>query len=126
MATTGAASRIATAKLRSDNPLINPPESRFTYSYPFAGPGEQEAFYQRGGHYQVICEGASAHRSVLIFHVVWDMRGLDGVKQRAVFYLRFNTSSSECATAEPGRISLPSLVCPLTSNCRSSDHFHCS
>ncbi|CDI87402.1 hypothetical protein, conserved [Eimeria praecox] len=56
IAASGPASAIAAAKLRSDNPLISPPGSRFTYSYPFAASGEDKAFNQRGGHYQVICE----------------------------------------------------------------------
>ncbi|CDJ48142.1 hypothetical protein, conserved [Eimeria brunetti] len=56
IAARGAASTIAAAKLRSDNPLTSPPGSKFTYSYPFAPTGEDEAFHRRGGHYQVICE----------------------------------------------------------------------
>ena len=55
--TAGAASRIAAARLRSDNPLVNPSGSRFTYSYPFAAVGDDKAFNKIGGHYQVICEG---------------------------------------------------------------------
>ena len=53
----GVASSIAEATLRSDNPLTNPPGSRFTYSYPFAAAGDAKAFNERGGYYQVICAG---------------------------------------------------------------------
>ncbi|CDJ48140.1 hypothetical protein EBH_0019300 [Eimeria brunetti] len=58
MAATGAASTIATTKLRSDNPLTSPAGSRFAYSYPFSPTGEDKAFHQKGGHYQVICEAS--------------------------------------------------------------------
>ncbi|CDJ36955.1 hypothetical protein, conserved [Eimeria tenella] len=58
----GASASIAAAKLRSENPLTNPSSSRFTYSYQFAPSGDDKAYNQGGGYYQVICEGGSCSK----------------------------------------------------------------
>ena len=63
--TASAASSIAEKHLRSDNPLVNPPGSRFAYSYPFAAPGDDKAFKGLGGYYQVICAGKLNQREIL-------------------------------------------------------------
>ncbi|KAL8453385.1 hypothetical protein Emed_000884 [Eimeria media] len=60
----GAASSIAETSLRSDNPLTSPPNSRFTYSYPYAAPGESAAFDAKGGYYQVICKAEEAQAAL--------------------------------------------------------------
>lgn len=137
LAAAEASSSIAASKLRSDNPLVNPPGSRFTYSYPFASPGEYKSFNQSGGHYQVICKGTSTfisgnrHRAELrgqpACYAVWQaLNYAYEVLRRDLYHCialdrRFDTGRSNSFTAKPVSFALSSVVCTVARDCRSTN-----